>query len=115
MTYLIFQKALILIFKHAAILCLSGISSKLALTQAESNYHQAKIASKIQDYFTASYEEYSSEQSIGFLMDTNIGVTSFTFLKLIAEAVFRVINTMKTGNLYVKDGLLCNEVKFVSF
>ena len=39
-------------------------------------------------------------------MDTIFGLSSFTFLKIIAEAVFRVINTMKTGNLYVKNGLL---------
>ena len=106
MTYLTFQEAIILIFKHAAFLCLSGISAKLALTQAESNYHQANIASKIQEHFTASCEEYSSDQFIGFLMDTNIGLSSFTSLKILTDAVFRVSNTMKTGNLYVKKRLL---------
>ena len=106
MTHLTFQEAIILIFKHAALLCLSGISSKLALTQAESNYHQANIASKIQEHFTASYEDYSSEQFIGFLVDTNIGLSSFIPLKIITDAVFRVINTLKTENLYVKKRLL---------
>ena len=72
-TYLTFQVAIILIFKHAANLCLSGISAKLALTQAESKYHQANISSKIEEHFTASYEEYSAEQVISFLMNTNIG------------------------------------------
>ena len=97
-----FQIAIILIFKHAAILCLSGISAELAITQAESKYHQANIASKIQEHFTASYEEYSTEQFIGFLMNTNIGLSSLVFMKIIADAIFRVINTMKIGNLYVK-------------
>ena len=87
-TYLTFQVAIILIFKHAAILCLSGMSAKLALTQAELNYHQADIASKIQEHFTASYEEYSTKQFISFLMDTNIGFSSLASVKIIADAVF---------------------------
>ena len=69
-------------------LCLSGMSAKLALTQAESNYHQANIASKIQEHFTACYEEYSTEQFIDFLMDTNIGLSSLTSVKIVADAVF---------------------------
>ena len=88
-TYLTFQVAIILIFKHAATLCLSGISAELALTQAELNYHQANIASKIQEHFTASYEEYSTEQFIGFLMDTNIGLSSLASIKIIADAFFQ--------------------------
>ena len=73
----------------------------MALTQAESNYHQANIASKIQEHFTASYEDYSIEQFISFLMDTNIGLSSLASIKIAADAVFRAINTMKTGNIYV--------------
>ena len=88
-TYLTFQVAIILIFKHAAILCLSGMPAKLALTQAELNYHHTKIASKIQEHFTASYEEYSTEQFIGFLMDTNIGLSSLASIKIIADAFFQ--------------------------
>ena len=95
-TSVTFQLAIILIFKHAAILSLSGISPKLAVTQAESKYHQARIASKIQEHFTASYEEYSTEQFIGFLMDTNIGLSSLASFKFIANAAFRVTNTIKT-------------------
>ena len=101
-----FQLAIILIFKHAAILTLSGISAELAVTQAESKYHQARIASKIQEHFTASYEEYSTEQFISFLMDTDIGLSSLASIKFIADAAFRVINTIKTGNLYVKKRFL---------
>ena len=97
-TYVTFQVAIILIFKHAAILCLSGILPKLALTQAESNYHQANIASKIQEHFTASYEEYTTKQFIDFLLDTNIGLSSLASIKIKTDAVFRVINTMKIRN-----------------
>jgi len=64
--------ASILIFKHAAVLCLSGIPAKLALTQAESDYQKANIASKIEEHFVASYQDYSSEQSIDFLIKTRI-------------------------------------------
>ena len=85
-----FQEEIILIFKHAAFLCLSGILAKLALTQAESNYHQANIALKIQEHFTASYEECSREQFISFLMDTNIGLSSFTSLKILTDAVLEL-------------------------
>ena len=82
-----FQVAIILIFKQAAILCLSGIPAELAVTQAESNYHQANIASKIQEHFTACYEEYSTEQFVSFLMDTNIGLSSLASIKIIADSV----------------------------
>ncbi|KAN0141007.1 hypothetical protein V8E53_001451 [Lactarius tabidus] len=68
-------KAMILIFKHAATLSLSGIPVDLALTQAESDCCKAKIASKVEKQFTASYQEYSIiEQFINFLRDTNIGL-----------------------------------------
>ena len=103
-TFITFQLAIILIFKHAAILCLSGISAKLAVTQAESIYHQAKIASKIQNHFTASYEAYSTEQIIAFLMDTNIGLSSLAFIKIRVDAAFRFICTTKIGNLYDRNG-----------
>ena len=81
-TYLTFQVAIILIFKHAATLCLSGISAKLAVTQAESSYHQANIASKIQEHFTEPLKDYSTGQFIEFLMDTNIGLSSLASIKI---------------------------------
>ena len=98
-TSVTFQLAIILIFKHAAMLSLSGISAKLAVTQAESKYHQARIASKIQEHFTAPYEEYSTEQFIGFLMDLNIGLSSLVSIMFTADPAFRVINTIRTENL----------------
>ena len=115
LTYLTFCVAIILIFKHAAILCLSDISVSLALKQAVSNYHQANILSKIQEHFPASYEEYSTEQFIGFIMDTNFGLSSLASIRIISDAIFRVINTMKSGTLHVKKRLLWSELTFVSF
>ena len=79
MVHLTFEVAIILIFKHAAILCLSGISAKLALTQVESDYQQAKIASKIEEHFIRPYQEYTIEQFMGFLMDTDIGLSSYIY------------------------------------
>ena len=60
---------------------------------------------KIQKHFTTSYEEYSTEQFISFLMDTNIGLSSLASIKIIADTVFRVINTIKIENLFVKKRL----------
>jgi len=71
MACLTFEAAIILILKHAALLCLSGSSPELALTEAESNFQQANVALKIQEHFTASYQEYTTEEFINFLIDTN--------------------------------------------
>ena len=49
----------------------------MALTQAELNFHNANVASKIEEHFTASYSEYTIEQFVGFLMDTDFGLSSF--------------------------------------
>ena len=73
-TYLIFEVAIILILKHAAPLCLSGVSAKLALTQAESDFQKANTMSKIEEHFTASYQEYTIKQFVEFLMDTDISL-----------------------------------------
>jgi hypothetical protein len=59
----------------------------LALTQAESDYWKTNIASKIEAHFTASYEEYSIEQFIDFLMDTNIGLLSFASTKITVNGI----------------------------
>ncbi|KAN0129493.1 hypothetical protein V8E53_012675 [Lactarius tabidus] len=72
LSFLFSFSSIILICKHATILCFSGSTAQLALTQAESNYQKANIASKIEEHFTLSYQEYSMEQFIGFLMNTNI-------------------------------------------
>ena len=97
-------------------MCLSGISAKLALTQAESNYHQANVASKIQEHFTASYEEYSIEEFISFLMDTNIGLSTLAFIKIMADTVFRAMNTLKIRIYSIcKEKLLKSMVIFMLF
>ncbi|KAH8988594.1 hypothetical protein EDB92DRAFT_1871432 [Lactarius akahatsu] len=62
--------AIILIFKHAAVLCLSGILAELALTQAESACQRANILSTIGEHFPSPFN--TDEQYIGFLLDTNI-------------------------------------------
>jgi len=61
----------------------------VALTQAESDFQKADIMSKIQEHFTAFYEEYTVEQIVGFLMDTNIGLSTFTFIQIVAYTGFK--------------------------
>jgi hypothetical protein len=70
MTPLTFEVAIILILKHAASLCLSGISVRRAITQAESDFQNANVASRIEEHFTGSYEEYTAEQFVQFIVDT---------------------------------------------
>lgn len=102
MTYLTFEVAIILIFKHAANLCLSGISAKLAITQVESDYREANIASKIEEHFTASFQEYSIEQFVSFLMNTSIGLLSLVPTLIIADTVLRGFQMRDIVNLYTK-------------
>ena len=71
---LTFEVAIILILKHAASLCISGIPARMALTQAELDFHCSNVASKIEKHFTAPYSDYTVEQFIAFLMDTDIGL-----------------------------------------
>jgi hypothetical protein len=72
MSNLPFEVVIILIFKHASILCLSGTLATMALTQAASDYQDANIMSTILEHFPASYQEYTIEQFIGFLVNQNI-------------------------------------------
>jgi hypothetical protein len=83
--------AIILICKHATILCFSGSTAELALTQAESNYQKANIASKIEEHFTSSYQEYSVEQFIGFLMNINIGSSSLALIVAMADLASKAV------------------------
>ena len=48
-------------------------------------------------------------------MDTNFGLSSLASIRIITDAIFRVINTMKSGTLHVKKRLLWSELTFVSF
>jgi hypothetical protein len=72
-TPLTFEVAIILILKHASSLCLSGISARRAITQAELDFQNANAGSKIEEQFTGSYEEYSAEEFVHFIVNTNIG------------------------------------------
>ena len=99
--HLTFEVAIILIFKHAAVLCLSGRSTKVALTQAESDFHKADTMSKIQKHFTAFYEEYTVEQIVDFLVDLNIGLSTFTFIQIVAYTTFERHLRIGVGNRYV--------------
>ena len=84
MTPLTFEVAIILIPKHAASLCLSGISVQTAISQAESNFQNADVAFKIEEHFTGSYEEYTVEQFVHFIVDTNFGLSCFTSTQIMA-------------------------------
>ena len=61
----------------------------MALTQAESDFHSANVASKIEEHFTASYSEYTIEQLVAFLMDTDIGLSIFASTQTIAYAALK--------------------------
>ena len=76
MTPLTFEIAIILILKHAASLCLSGTSARTAISQAESNFQNANVGSKIKEHFTGSYEEYTIGQFVHFIVNTNFGLSS---------------------------------------
>jgi hypothetical protein len=47
-----------------------------------------KLPQKLKKKFTASYTEYSMEQFINFLKDTNIGLSSLTSANIAADAAF---------------------------
>ncbi|KAH9058229.1 hypothetical protein EDB87DRAFT_944056 [Lactarius vividus] len=64
--------AVILILKHATFLCLSNLSSRLALAHAELEYRAASIDAKIQRYLMASFQEHSVELFAAFIMATDI-------------------------------------------
>jgi len=65
--------AVILILKHATLLCLSNLSPESALTQAELAYQEANIDLRIQQYLRASSQEHSVQQFVDFIMATYIG------------------------------------------
>jgi len=84
-THLTCLLALILLCKHAASLGLSGLSPKLALTQADSDFQQGNVISTIKQSFPASYEEYTQEQFITFLKDVNIGLFNYIYILIMAN------------------------------
>ena len=88
MAPLIFEVAIILILKHAATLCLSGTSARVAISQAESNFQNANMVSKIEEHFTGSYEEYTVEQFVHFIANASLGLSYFTSSQTMAYSTF---------------------------
>jgi hypothetical protein len=76
-SHLIFEAAIVLIFKQATHLSLSGTPAYAALTQAEAAFQNANMMAKIQEYFTATYEDYTIQQIVGFLLNTDYGLSIF--------------------------------------
>lgn len=89
MTPLTFEVAIILILKHAATLCLSGTPARTAISQSESNFQNANVTSKIEEHFTGPYEEYTIEQFVHFIMDTNFGLSGFISTQIMAYSTFK--------------------------
>ena len=84
LTPLTFKVAIILILKHAASLCLSGTSARLAITQAESSFQNANVATKIEEHFTGLYKEHTIQQFVHFIENTNFGLSGFTSTEIMA-------------------------------
>jgi len=64
--------AIVLIFKHAALSSLSGTPAYTAITQAEAAFQNANTMSKIQEHFTATHEDYTIQEVMSFLLNTDI-------------------------------------------
>ncbi|KAH9052331.1 hypothetical protein EDB87DRAFT_1692387 [Lactarius vividus] len=75
--YLTSVEALILIFKHATLLRLSGLEFESALTQAERDYREGNVDLKIQEHLTGSSED-SDELSASFIIATDIAISVFS-------------------------------------
>ena len=68
-------KAVILILKHATLLCLSTfLSSSSALTQVEQTYREANIDLNIREFLNASPQENFIELHAGFIMAARLGL-----------------------------------------
>jgi hypothetical protein len=85
---LTFGEAVIIILKHATFLLLSNLSSKSALTQAETDYWAGNIKSEIQQFLTASSQEHSLEQFASFIKANNIGLFIIALINTISHQAF---------------------------
>ena len=84
-------EAVILIFKHATVLRLSGLSEESALTHAEMDFWASKIDLKIQEHLvTCSYENLV-EQFADFIMATDIGLFIPASVKIFSHQAFTSI------------------------
>ena len=91
--YLNFEKAAILIFKHATFLCLS-MDAESALTQADMDYQAANIDLKIQEHLASSLQEHSVEYFAHFIMTTDIGVFILAYVKITSHQPFSIISVL---------------------
>ena len=89
---LTFVKAIVLIFKHAAFLQLSNLSTESALTRAELDYQEANIDLKIQHHLKASSQEHSVEQFADFIMATDIGSFILPSFKILSHQASSAIS-----------------------
>jgi hypothetical protein len=90
--YLTFGVAVIIILKHATFLLLSNLSSKSALTQAETDYQAGNIGSEIQQFLTASPQSPSIEQFASFIKANDIGMYILTPIHTISYQAFSAIS-----------------------
>jgi hypothetical protein len=67
------------------------MSPQSALTQADKDYQEANIDSKIEELLTCSSPDFSEEKYADFVMTTKIGLYSCIYLNIFLIKVFRVI------------------------
>jgi hypothetical protein len=92
--YLTFEVAVIIILKHATFLLLSNLSSKAALTQAETDYQEGNMRSEIQQFLTASPQSPSNEQCASFIKAKDIGIFIFAPIHTISYLDFSAISAI---------------------
>ena len=81
---LTFGQAIILILKHATFLRLSNLSTaESALAQAELDYQEANVDSKLQQHLTMSSHEHSVDLSAAFILATDFGLFILASAKII--------------------------------
>ena len=86
------MKAVVVILKHATLLRLSNIPPGLALTQADLEYQEANIDSKICEHLMGSSEVQSIELFAEFIMATDIGWSLLASLTIISHQAFSLIS-----------------------
>ena len=105
---LTFEVAIILILKHAAISRIPSSRDFIQLiSRADSSFQKANIMSKIQGHFTASSNEYTIDQMVEFLMDTDIGMSILPSLRqLFTKFTDTWIQRMGVENMFLKKLLI---------
>jgi hypothetical protein len=107
---LTFEKAVILILKHATVLRLSNLP-KSALTYADLGYQRAEIDMIIQQHLITHGAEHSVEILAGFIMNTDIGLCILPFVTSISYHPFS--SSTKWLNHFLKAKAKSHEVSFL--